>query len=89
LPDESEPESDDDGPLLGNTNADEVKQGRLRRYQLERLRYYYAVVECDSVATAKAIFDQCDGTEYEHSSVYFDLRYCPDEMTFDDEPKCA
>lgn len=65
----------------------DVDRKALRQYQLERLRYYYAVVYCNNVESAKAIYDNCDGTEYESTANMFDLRYVPDEMEFDDEPK--
>lgn len=56
----------------------------LRRYQLQRLRYFYAVVKCDSISTAQAIYKNCDGTEYESTANIFDLRYVPEGMEFDD-----
>ncbi|SCU93249.1 LAMI_0E13718g1_1 [Lachancea mirantina] len=59
----------------------------LRRYQLERLRYYYAVVYCSDVKTAEAIYKNCDGTEYESTANLFDLRYVPDGMDFTDKPR--
>ncbi|KAG6371856.1 hypothetical protein JVT61DRAFT_8853 [Boletus reticuloceps] len=59
----------------------------LRKYQLERLRYYYAIVECDTVAAALHVYNELEGTELERSANIFDLSFVPDDMTFDDEPR--
>ncbi|CAI4059024.1 pre-rRNA-processing protein ESF1 SKDI_04G5750 [Saccharomyces kudriavzevii IFO 1802] len=67
----------------GDADKD-VDSRALRQYQLDRLRYYYAVVCCSDTTSAKAIYDNCDGTEYESTANMFDLRYVPDGMTFDD-----
>ncbi|KAJ8322808.1 pre-rRNA-processing protein esf1 [Batrachochytrium dendrobatidis] len=75
-----------DEPLVQADDGTEFNTDRLRKYQMERLRYYYAVVECDSVSTARTIFETCDGTEFESSANFFDLRYVPDSMSFDDAP---
>lgn len=59
----------------------------LRQYQLERLRYYYAVIICSDANTAQDIYEATDGTEYLSSANFFDLRFIPDDVTFDDKPR--
>ena len=46
----------------------------LRKYEMEKLKYYYAVVTCDSAETADAIYKACDGMEFLKSGVVIDLR---------------
>ncbi|GMH42843.1 hypothetical protein BSKO_10762 [Bryopsis sp. KO-2023] len=71
----------------GNEEEEEEDGGvdmeRLRKYERSKLRYYYAVVECDSVEAAAHLVQELDGREFETSQCMFDMRYIPDEMEFD------
>ncbi|TEY80912.1 hypothetical protein BOTCAL_0036g00400 [Botryotinia calthae] len=68
-------------------DGNEFDSAALRQYQLERLRYFYAVVVCSDEKTAENIYQKCDGTEYLSSANFFDLRFIPDGTEFDDEPR--
>lgn len=74
--------------ILKEDQGLEFNSAKLRRYQLERLRYFYAVLTCSSASVAEAIYNAVDGTEYLTTANYFDLRYIPDETNFsDDRPR--
>lgn len=84
-------DSDDDekikNELIKEGDDQDFDSDALRKYQLDRLRYYYAVMECSSPKTAQTIYEATDGTEYQSSSNFIDLRFVPDDVTFDDEPR--
>ncbi|KAL8951705.1 MAG: hypothetical protein Q9222_002353, partial [Ikaeria aurantiellina] len=74
--------------LLREGNDQEFNSAKLRRYQLERLRYYYAVIVCSSSSIAQTIYYAIDGTEYLTTANFFDLRFVPDDVDFSqDKPR--
>jgi hypothetical protein len=86
--DEPDTESEDErikDQLLQENKGAEFDSASLRRYQLDRLRYFYAVVECSSEAAAKSLYDNMDGREFLSSANFFDMRFVPDETSFEDD----
>lgn len=88
---EHDSESEDDQikkSLLSEDKGEEFNSTALRTYQLERLQYFYAVISCDSAHTAKALYDSMDGREYLSSANFFDLRFIPEDVSFEgDKPR--
>ncbi|XP_065000720.1 uncharacterized protein LOC103977624 isoform X2 [Musa acuminata AAA Group] len=76
--DDSDDHSEDDS---------DIDNEKLRNYELNKLRYCYAVVICDSSATASHIYKTLDGTELLKTSNVFDLRFIPDSMEFKHPPR--
>ncbi|KAK4791349.1 hypothetical protein SAY86_031762 [Trapa natans] len=78
---------DDEKDEVDENDEDDIDNEKLREYERSRLRYYYAVVECDSTATADYLYNACDGLEFERSSNVLDLRFIPDSMEFKHPPR--
>ncbi|ERF71495.1 hypothetical protein EPUS_00484 [Endocarpon pusillum Z07020] len=68
--------------------GEDFDSAALRRYQLQRLQYFYAILAFSSPDVAKAVYDAVDGTEYLTTANFFDLRFVPDDTDFsDDKPR--
>jgi len=85
----SDEDSEDDEAirkkLQSGDNEEEFDSAALRQYQLDRLRYFYAVLTCSSSAVAQSIYTALDGREYLSTANFFDLRFIPDGVSFDDD----
>ena len=66
--------------------GDDYDGEALRKYQLERLRYYYAIATFDSAASSAHVFAEINGTEFERTANMFDLQYVPDDTSFEEDP---
>ncbi|KAJ5815413.1 hypothetical protein N7474_007190 [Penicillium riverlandense] len=74
--------------MLKSDSGEEFNSTELRRYQLERLRYFYAILTFSSKDVAKHVYDLVDGAEYLSSANFFDLRFVPEDTDFsDDKPR--
>jgi hypothetical protein len=48
-------------------------------------RYYYAIVECDTVQVASYLYSELQGAELERSANVLNLSFVPDGMAFEEE----
>ncbi len=60
-----------------------INQARLRKYERDRLKYFYAVAEFDSKAASEHVYRECDGVDFGSTGCALDLRYVPKDMSFD------
>ncbi|XP_047080607.1 pre-rRNA-processing protein ESF1-like [Lolium rigidum] len=80
--DDEDYDSDDVDGEEDSEHDSETENSRLRAYELNKLRYYYAVVVCDSSATANHLYTTLDGTEFLKTANVFDLQFIPDSREF-------
>ncbi|KAJ5674229.1 hypothetical protein N7462_009668 [Penicillium macrosclerotiorum] len=86
--DSDEEEEEIKKSMLKADEGEEFNSTQLRQYQLERLRYFYAILTFSSKDSAKHVYDLVDGAEYLSSANFFDLRFVPDDTDFsDDKPR--
>jgi len=70
----------------------EFNEMELRKYEAQKMKYFYAVVTCDSQATAAHLYKEIDGMEFEQSNLKMDLRFIPDSIEkfpYDPKDSCS
>ena len=51
------------------------------------MKYYYAVVVCNSTQTANAIFKENQGMEFELTNIRLNLSFIDDDLKFPQDPR--
>ncbi|CCW63231.1 unnamed protein product [Phytomonas sp. EM1] len=77
----------DDNPSMFTERGEDGEYfsgGKYRQYEMNRMKYYYAIATFDSPETAAAVYRELDGTDIESSGVVLDLRYVDEDETFKD-----
>ena len=57
-----------------------------RQYELDQLRYYFAIANFKTTKYAEKVYDEIDGYEFEQTSNTIDIRYVPHGIRFPNEP---
>ena len=78
---EQEEENEEEENVENDSSNEGFDPVELRKYELKKLKYYYAVVYCDSVQTASSLYNECDGLEIERTQSFLDMRFVPDNLT--------
>ena len=77
---DKEEEQEEEDEEIDSPNEEGFDPIELRKYELKKLKYYYAVVYCDSVETANLLYTECDGLEIERTQSFMDMRFIPDDL---------
>ncbi|KDN42977.1 hypothetical protein RSAG8_06503, partial [Rhizoctonia solani AG-8 WAC10335] len=84
---DSDEEVNEETIFTTQDGEDDYDEDALRQYQLDRLRYYYAIITCNSPSAASHIYNELHGTELERSANIFDLSHVPEDMEFAQEAR--
>ena len=76
-----EDENSNENSFDSSENSEGYDPIELRKYELKKLKYYYAVIYCDSIQTASKLYSECDGKEIERTQCFMDMRFIPDSLT--------
>ena len=63
-----------------------ISQNRLREYEKNRLKYYFAVIYFQNEKTAEQIYNDFDGVEFEFTGFQLDLRFVPTDLKIPKKP---
>lgn len=70
----------------GKDDLPEIPKEALRRYEANRLKYYFAVVEFVDESVAEKVYDEFDGVEFEFTGFQLDLRFVPEGTKIPKKP---
>ena len=79
---EVDPEFMSDEEYQLNENDDGVNMAQLRKYEVNKMKYYYACVVCDRAKTADKIYEAYNGFELELTNIKLTLKVIPDDLEF-------
>jgi len=71
---------------VGKDELPEIPKEALRKYEANRLKYYFAVVEFVDESLAEKVYDGFDGVEFEFTGFQLDLRFVPNETKIPKKP---
>lgn len=75
-----------EGPRIEpRDNTEKSEKIAIRRYLVERMKYYYCVVEMDSTEVAEAVYLAIDGVEIGNTMNYIDSRFIPGDVEIEDQ----
>jgi hypothetical protein len=57
-------------------------QDQLRKYEIQKMKYYYAVIHCNTKATAEKLYNEYNNFEFELTNIRLNLAFIPDSLTF-------
>lgn len=62
-------------------------QDQLRKYEKNKMRYFYAVIHCNSTQTAEKIYSEYNNYDFELSNISLALSFISDELVFPQQLK--
>ncbi|KJP88243.1 hypothetical protein AK88_02024 [Plasmodium fragile] len=77
--------SNEQAVLHGSLSADEEEENeKIRLYQIQRSRYYFAVVECYNKEIVEFLYEELNDMDADFCINYLDLRIIDDNCSLDD-----
>jgi hypothetical protein len=62
-------------------------QNQLRKYELNKMKYFYAVIHCNTRHTAERIYNDYNDYEFELSNIRLNLSFISEDLIFPQKPK--
>mmetsp|Transcript_18397 Transcript_18397/g.13384 ORF Transcript_18397/g.13384 Transcript_18397/m.13384 type:complete len:83 (-) Transcript_18397:103-351(-) len=51
------------------------------------MKYYFAVIHCNSKETAEKLYNECNGIEFELSNIHINLSFIDDDLVLPQKPQ--